>query len=128
VKKTASNPKGKRTNDSGTPSIQVRQHQWAPLLREVKPKWSEDEVQEQARLLVAYHKAGSMSVPNWVKSEIYAYLEQYVFLPRHVCTCPDPCLGSISNLMFSWKVIWIWRIVTTSTRQVIETPKATLMG
>jgi len=60
VKKTAANPKGRRTNDSGVPPVQARQRKWAPILREAKTRWSEDEVQEQARLLAAYYKIGSL--------------------------------------------------------------------
>ena len=127
VKKTASNPKGKRTNDSGMPSVRARQRQWAPLLRKAKIGWSEDEVQEQARLLAAYHKAGSMRVPKWVKRDVYSYVKQYVSLTIHVCTCPDPCLGRVSERMLSWKVIWTRRMATRSLR-VITTPEAILMG
>jgi len=32
-------------------------------------------IQEQARLLVAYHHVGSMQVPRWVKVEVYTYME-----------------------------------------------------
>jgi len=49
-------------------------------LREAKTRWSEDEVQEQAQLLAAYYKIGSSRVLDWVKRDIYAYLEQYVVL------------------------------------------------
>ena len=31
-------------------------------------------IQEQARLLAAYHRVGSMRVPRWV--EVYTYMEQ----------------------------------------------------
>ena len=34
-------------------------------------------IQEQARLLAAYHNVGSMQVPRWVKEEVYAYMERY---------------------------------------------------
>ena len=33
-------------------------------------------VQEQARLLAAYHNVGSMRVPRWVKEEVYAHMER----------------------------------------------------
>ena len=33
-------------------------------------------IQEQARLLAAYHHVGSMWVPRWVKEEIYPYMER----------------------------------------------------
>jgi hypothetical protein len=34
-------------------------------------------IQEQVRLLVAYHHVGSMQVPRWVKEEVYTEMEQY---------------------------------------------------
>jgi len=34
-------------------------------------------IQEQARLLAAYHHVGSMRVPRWVKEEVYTYMERY---------------------------------------------------
>jgi hypothetical protein len=33
-------------------------------------------IQEQARLLAAYHNVGSMRVPRWVKEEVYAHMER----------------------------------------------------
>ena len=33
-------------------------------------------IEEQARLLAAYHHVGSMRVPRWVKEEIYTYMER----------------------------------------------------
>ena len=35
-------------------------------------------IQEQAWLLAAYHRVGSMQVPRWVKEEVYTYMEQCV--------------------------------------------------
>ena len=35
-------------------------------------------IQEQARLLAAYHNVGSMRVPRWVKGEAYTYMERYL--------------------------------------------------
>ena len=34
-------------------------------------------IQEQARLLAAYHHVGSMRAPRWVKKEVYTYMEWY---------------------------------------------------
>jgi hypothetical protein len=78
VKKTPANPKGRRANEARTPSVNAKQRHWASVLREAKNRWSEDEVQEQARLLAAYHNVGSMKVPRWVK-DVYAHMERYVF-------------------------------------------------
>jgi hypothetical protein len=75
VKKSAADPKGRRTDDARTPAVKSKQHHWAAILREAKKEWSEDEVQEQARLLAAYHNVGSQRVPRWVK-DVYAYMER----------------------------------------------------
>src|SRR5258706_47055 len=75
-RKTPTNPKGRRTDDAQSPSALSRGHHWAAVLREVKQRWSKDMIQEQARLLGAYHHVGSMRVPRWVKEEVYAYMEQ----------------------------------------------------
>ena len=85
VMKTHINPKGRRTNDAETLSVRSKRHHWAAVLREVKRKWSEEQVQEQARLLAAYHNVGSMRVPRWVKTEIYAYMERYfaIMIEQH---------------------------------------------
>ena len=83
VKKTSANPKGRHTNDTRTPSVKAKQRHWAAILREVKKRWSESEVQEQARLLAAYHNVGSMRVPRWVVKDVYTYMEQYVFTREH---------------------------------------------
>jgi hypothetical protein len=64
------------------PSVKAKQRHWAAVLREAKKQWSEDEVQEQARLLAAYHNVGSMRVPRWVK-DVYAYMERYAFTGEH---------------------------------------------
>ena len=52
------------------------QRRWASVLREAKQQWSDDMIQEQARLLAAYHCVGSMRVPRWVKEEVYAYMDR----------------------------------------------------
>jgi hypothetical protein len=41
---------------------------------------SEDQIQEQAQLLAVYHPVGSMRVPDWVKMDVYVYMERYVYL------------------------------------------------
>jgi hypothetical protein len=41
-------------------------HKWAVVLREVKTNWSEDKLQEYARLLAARHSVGDSNVPTWV--------------------------------------------------------------
>ena len=35
-------------------------------------------IQEQARLLAAYHHVGSARAPRWVKVEVYTYMARYV--------------------------------------------------
>ena len=74
-RKTPTNPTGRRTDDVQSPSVRGRRRHWAAALREAKQRWSEDMIQEQARLLAAYHHVGSMRVPRWVKEEIYTYME-----------------------------------------------------
>jgi hypothetical protein len=46
-------------------TVQTKQQHWAAVLHEVK---SEEQVQEQVQLLVAYHNIGSMWVPCWVET------------------------------------------------------------
>jgi hypothetical protein len=46
-------------------------------------------IQEQARLLAAYHHVGSMRAPHWVKGEVYAYMEWYARQQNHADTCAD---------------------------------------
>jgi hypothetical protein len=65
--KDVNNPKGRRTDDEESSSVRNRRRHWASVLREVKQRWSEDMIQEQARLLAAYHHVGSMRAPRWVK-------------------------------------------------------------
>src|SRR5258708_29801973 len=86
VKKTPANPKGRRTNDARMPSVKAKQCHWAAILQEVKRRWSEAEVQEQAWLLAAYHNVGSMQVPHWVK-DVYTYMEWYGLTGEHVYCC-----------------------------------------
>jgi hypothetical protein len=79
LKKTPNNPEGRHTN-KGTLLVQARQCRWATILWEAKQKWSEDQIQEQAQLLAAYHPIRSMQVPDWVKMDVYVYMERYVYL------------------------------------------------
>jgi len=83
--KTHINPKGRHTNDAEMLSVQSKHHHWATVLCEVKRKWSEEQIQEQAWLLAAYHNVGSMWVPCWVKTEIYVYMEWYfaIMIEQH---------------------------------------------
>ena len=75
VKKTPTNPRGRHTSDVQLPSARSRRRHWATVLREAKQWWSKDMIQEQVRLLAAYHCVGSMQVPCWVK-EVYTYMER----------------------------------------------------
>ena len=86
VKKTPANPKGRCTNDARMLSVEAKQCHWAAILQEVKRRWSEAEVQEQAWLLAAYHNVGSMRVPRWVK-DVYTYMERYGLTGEHVYCC-----------------------------------------
>ena len=45
-------------------------------------------IQEQARLLAAYHHVGSMRVPRWVKQEVYTYMERCA-RQEHANACAD---------------------------------------
>jgi hypothetical protein len=91
VKKSPANPKGRRTNDARTPSIKAKQRHWAAVLQEAKKRWSENKIQEQARLLAAYHNVGSMRVPHWVK-DVYMYMERYVLTGEHANHYTDKVL------------------------------------
>jgi hypothetical protein len=46
--------------------LERRCRKWAVVLREVKTNWSEDKLQEYARLLAARHSVGDSNVPTWV--------------------------------------------------------------
>ena len=104
MKKTPANPKGRRTDGPGarTAFIKAKQRHWAAIIQEVKKHWSEDNVQEQARLLAPYHNVGSMRVPQWVK-RIYVYMEWYVFTGEHA----NIILIKLLNSMHGESGLWV---------------------
>jgi len=59
-------------------------------------------IQEQARLLVAYHRVGSMQVPHWVKEEVYTHMEWYA---QHQ-TMLMLVLTWIMTRMYRWSGFW----------------------
>jgi hypothetical protein len=92
VKQTPANRKGRCTNEARTPSVKAKQRHLAAVLREAKNRWSEDEVQEQARLLAAYHNIWSMKVPHCVKG-VYAHMERCVFAIERANNYVDKVTG-----------------------------------
>ena len=59
-------------------------------------------IQEQVRLLAAYHRVGSMRVPRWVKEEVYTYMERCALQKSTLM----PALTCIMTRMYRSSGFW----------------------
>lgn len=49
-----------------TRKLEYRVERWTYLLQQAKTSWYDDQIEEYAKLLAAYHEVGDFNVPTWV--------------------------------------------------------------